>query len=90
MDYVVGHLHSTPQWTAFVMDEAEISIEDELTPAQLRCGGGTCPAVYRLSDGTLLIVGKVINPSLLAQISDRIGPGEAAVIISPDYLAALV
>lgn len=72
------------------MNEAEISIEDELTPAQLRCGGGTCPAVYRLSDGTLLIVGKAIDPTLLGQISDRIGPDEAAVIISQDYLRALV
>jgi hypothetical protein len=69
------------------MSKREIAIEREITPSHLRCGSGTCPAVYQLSDGNLLIVGKSISSDLDAAMGHRVGSDEHAVIISPEYLS---
>ena len=61
----------------------------EITPGHLRCGTGTCPAVFKLSDGNLVIIGKRASGDIAALLEGRIGADEAAVIISPEYLRAL-
>lgn len=35
-----------------------LKIKDEITPHHLRCAFGSCPSVYELEDGNLLIIGK--------------------------------
>jgi hypothetical protein len=64
-------------------------IKEEITPSELRCSIGACPAVFTLSDGDLLIVGKVASPDLLREISGRVSSDEFAVKISPEFFKAL-
>ena len=59
---------------------------EKSSPAHLRCSYGSCPAVYSLSDGDLLIVGKTLSPELLAEIAPKIGNDEFAIKLSPDFL----
>lgn len=55
----------------------------ELTPASLRCMGETsaCPAVFRTSQGNLLIVGRRVDTSQYPGLAGRIAEGEEAVEI---------
>jgi hypothetical protein len=64
-------------------------IEDEVTPAHLRCTIGSCPAVFQLSDGDLLIVGKALTPELQRQIEARVGSDELAIKLSPEFFRSL-
>ncbi|HTD73581.1 MAG TPA: hypothetical protein VK652_08630 [Steroidobacteraceae bacterium] len=52
-----------------------------LTPEHLRCVPATCPAVYELTDGRLLIVGK------RAELPGMVGDDEYAVTIDCALLA---
>jgi hypothetical protein len=63
---------------------------EDLTPDHLRCSFGGCPGVYRLNDGDLLIIGKVLPPELMSEMEGRVGPDEFAVKISPDYFGSLL
>jgi hypothetical protein len=67
-----------------------IHILENVTPSPLRCGAASCPSVHQLSDGNLLIVGKKLPPTLLAEASHLIGDGEQAVILGPDYFTGVV
>jgi hypothetical protein len=59
-----------------------------LTPKKLRCGLGTCPAVYEIEPGKLLIIGK--RAELVAlQRGARIGADETAVIIDHELLGEI-
>jgi hypothetical protein len=62
---------------------------EEITPPHLRCGPGSCPAVFRLNNGNLLIIGKLAPHDIKAHIDARIGADEAAVVISAEYLRDL-
>ena len=57
----------------------------ELTPDNLRCGWGTCPSVFALDDGDLLIVGKKLSKELVEQISHKVSHDEFAVRIGAEY-----
>ncbi len=61
-------------------------IEKEITPDRYRCIIGECPAAFRLDDGRILLIGKKAEPSLLNQISGRIGGDEFAVVVEPGLL----
>lgn len=65
----------------------ETKITKELTPAHLRCVAGSCPAVYALSDGELLIIGKKVTGPLHDEIADRIGSDEFAVRLSQEFFS---
>jgi hypothetical protein len=65
-------------------------IKQEITPAHLRCSIGGCPAVFELSDGDLLIIGKVLSPDLLKEIKERVSADEFAVKLSPEFFRALL
>jgi hypothetical protein len=56
-----------------------------LTPEHLRCAYGTCPAVYELEDGRLLIVGKWANSEMRGDVP--VGEDETAIVIDRAYLA---
>jgi hypothetical protein len=64
-------------------------ISEELTPLHLRCVPCSCPAVYRLENGNLLIIGKRLSPEQAAEVIGKIAADEEAVVISPDYFANL-
>lgn len=65
------------------------SIKEEITPAHLRCVPCSCPAVYTLSDGDLLIIGKQLSPELFKEIEGKVGADEFAVRISPEFFEHL-
>jgi hypothetical protein len=67
----------------------EVEIKEEITPTHLRCVGGSCPSVYRLSDGNLLIVGKRPSAVLSQQIQGKVTSDEFAIVLDPDYLQNL-
>lgn len=67
----------------------KVIINEEITPAHLRCGYGTCPAVYALSDGDVLIIGKTLPSELHAEIASKIGDDELAIRLSPDFFSNL-
>ena len=71
----------------FMAEEAEI--KEEITPTRLRCTGGSCPSVYRLSDGNLLIIGKKPSAALSQQVQGKVASDEFAIVLSPDYLQNL-
>ena len=60
----------------------------ECTPQQLRCGIGACPSVFKLGDGTLVIIGRPLISKEAEQLglATKIGSTEAAVAIHADYL----
>jgi hypothetical protein len=64
-------------------------LKQDLTPYHLRCGTGSCPAVFALSDGNLLIIGKRPSQALAKQVEGKIAADEFAVILSPEYLINL-
>ena len=57
----------------------------EITPANLRCVPCSCPAVYKLDDGDLVIIGKQLDAELLSEVSGKVGHDEYAVRISNAY-----
>ena len=64
-------------------------IKEELTPAHLRCSWGGCPAVYSLSDGKLLVIGKKPAEDLAAQIEGKVADDEFAVVLGPEFFQNL-
>lgn len=54
----------------------------ELTPKELRCTFGACPAVYEQDDNIVVVVGKR-NPTATAELisAGKIAPDEEAVFI---------
>ena len=68
---------------------SELRIKDEITPSQHRCIGGSCPGVYILDDGNLLIIAKKAPHDLHQQVEHKIAEDELAVVISPDFFENL-
>lgn len=60
-------------------------IIEELTPDNLRCGWGSCPSVFALDDGDLLVVGKKLTKELVEQIAHKVADDEFAVRIGSEY-----
>ncbi|MGB0084781.1 MAG: hypothetical protein WBP94_05335 [Rhodomicrobiaceae bacterium] len=67
-----------------------VKIKEDLTPSHLRCIGGSCPAVYSLSDGDLLIVGKRLSNELFQEIAHKVADDEFAIKLGPQFLEGLV
>jgi hypothetical protein len=65
----------------------EVEIKEEITPTRLRCTGGSCPSVYRLSDGNLLIVGKRPSAALAQQVQGKVASDEFAIVVSPELVS---
>jgi hypothetical protein len=65
-------------------------VKEEITPSYLRCSYGGCPAVFKLSDGDLLIIGKVPSSDLLEEINGRVSADEFAVKLSPEFFKSLL
>lgn len=62
-------------------------LKENLTPHHLKCGIGTCPAVYDATDGMLVIIGKRPDGSLLKDLSGKIAEDEYAIIVSRELLS---
>ena len=62
-----------------------IELKDEITPSHLRCLPASCPAVFTLSDGNLLIIGKKPSEELQKQVKGKVGDDEYAVVLSPEF-----
>lgn len=60
----------------------------ELTPTKYRCHPivSTCPAVFKSREGTYIIIGKTLDPSLIDDLRARVGIGETAIEISVDLI----
>jgi hypothetical protein len=67
----------------------KIELTEEITPHHLRCVPASCPAVYSLSDGNLLIIGAKPSADLLEEIKGKIGANEDAVVLSPAFFQNL-
>ncbi len=65
--------------------QKKIQVKEEITPTHLRCMPASCPAVYTLSDGNLLIIGKKPSEDLSRQVQEKIADDEFAVVLSPEY-----
>ena len=61
----------------------------EITPHHLRCGIGQCPSVYEHGSHELIIIGKIPDADVLAEIGSKIGNDEYAICISRAMLANL-
>lgn len=63
----------------------------EITPSHLRCGVGLCPALFKLDDGNIAIIGKRPLPQkpLPNEVTTKIGENETAIIIPQEYLKGL-
>lgn len=54
----------------------------DLTPERMRC----VPALFEAENGDLVIIGKRPSEEMLAEIEDRIGEDEFAVVIPAELL----
>jgi hypothetical protein len=59
---------------------------EEITPDGFKCSLGACPAVFRLDNGQILLIGKKADSSVLNQISDRVGADEYAIVVDAGML----
>jgi hypothetical protein len=66
-----------------------IEIKDEITPSHLRCFQASCPAVFTLSDGNLLVIGKKPSDELRKQVEGKVADDEFAVVLSPEFFKNL-
>lgn len=66
-----------------------VNIKEEITPSKFRCIYGSCPAVYKLDDGNILIIGKKPNYELYKQIESKVASDEFAVVLSPQFFESL-
>ena len=61
----------------------------EITPEHLRCGAGSCPAVFVVEEtGEWVVVGKKLDPDIAKRLKEKIGEDETAVVIDPKLLPA--
>jgi hypothetical protein len=67
----------------------KIEIGKEITPAHLRCMPANCPAVFTLSDGNLLIIGKKLPEDIYKKVEGQISDDEFAVMLSPEFFQNL-
>jgi hypothetical protein len=67
----------------------KLTIAEELTPSHLRCMPASCPAVFTLSDGNLLIIGKKPSEELRKQVEGKVADDEFAVVLSPEFFKNL-
>lgn len=65
-----------------------IEIKRNVAATILGCAmGPACPAAYELSDGSLLLVGRTLNPDEYpAELQGRVADHETAVVIPPALL----
>jgi hypothetical protein len=66
-----------------------VKLVKEITPPHLRCIPASCPAVYTLEDGNLLIIGKKPSSELNAEVKHKVGDDEYAVVLSPEFFQNL-
>ena len=55
--------------------EKKIKLQKELTPAEMSCLAGTCPAIFETNNGSYALIGKKLDSKKLG-ISERIGKDE--------------
>jgi hypothetical protein len=60
-----------------------------ITPHDLRCTWGACPAVYEPDDGRLVIVGQKASAGQISQCEVMVGDDEYAIVISKKYFVNL-
>jgi urease alpha subunit len=58
----------------------------EITPDRYRCLMGECPSTFKLDDGRIVIIGKKAEPSILSEISGRIGRDEDVIVVEAGLL----
>ncbi|SOD03277.1 hypothetical protein SAMN05216486_10918 [bacterium JGI 053] len=64
---------------------------EDITPSEMQCGIGACPAVFRRNDGKLIIVGAALPADAVeAQLHGRVGAHEAAIVVDPALLSGLL
>ena len=68
---------------------AKAEVKEEITPSHLRCHAGSCPSVFTLTDGNLLIIGKKPSEDLRQAVEGKVGDDEFVVVLSPDFFQNL-
>ncbi len=56
----------------------ELRITKELTPKEMACGIGACPAIFETSNGSYAIIGKTLDAKTLG-ISMRVAKDEVLI-----------
>lgn len=55
-----------------------LKISKDLTPKDMYCGIGACPAIFETNNGSYAIVGKVLDAKSLG-VSNRVGKNEVLI-----------
>lgn len=63
----------------------------EITPPDFFCGSSSaCPSVFEQSDGSLVIVGKIITDSALkARVQHKVGDDEDVIVVPRRLISGL-
>lgn len=62
----------------------------EVTPTNLRCLVGACPAIFRTPSGSYVVVGRTLNADEAAIVlPNRVGSQETAIEIDASYIDLL-
>jgi hypothetical protein len=61
---------------------------NDITPSDLLCRFGACPAILKTANASYVIIGKLVGVTTYPELTDRIGPGECAVEVSAEFLRA--
>lgn len=60
----------------------------EITPKQLQCGIGACPAIFETDHGTYVLIGRNLADVLPNELKGRVGTHETVIEIPKELLAA--
>ncbi len=61
----------------------------EITPEQLRCGIGLCPAVFDLENGKAAIIGSTKTADLPDEVMRKVGENETVIVVPLELLKDL-
>ncbi len=62
----------------------------EVTPAAFICGPGSCPSVFEIEDGRLLVIGKKVDASKARLLPEgKVGPDELVIEIPAGLVSGL-
>ena len=58
----------------------------EITPKQLQCGIGACPAIFETDRGTYVVVGRNLADELPHELRGRVGSHETVIEVPKELL----
>ncbi len=59
----------------------------EITPKQLQCGIGSCPAIFETDRGTYVVIGRNLVGELPHELKGRVSSHETVIEVPKELLA---